>query len=316
MVVGPVARGRYGCLRAGISSFRGPPSRRDPDGRAGWRFWSLSSGHRGNSGESRARALAMAAALAGLGILLSAVQWIPSKELLDRSPRAGGLSWGDLTYASWSPELLPTMVVREAYGTRARDTDWTDGFYPYHEMNTYLGLIAIVLAVVGAAGKPAHDRWVTFWVLLVGLSLVLMLGKFTFLFDFAHKIPILGSSREPVRFHLWAALGVAALAATGVERLVRSPGVSLRPGLDRGRIALPSLHSDLARSLLAGVARTGPMDAAEQRPTILAGCGHELLIATIRTVVLCATAWFVARKATRDARRPAPRAGGLLSCRS
>ncbi len=35
-------------------------------------------------------AIGMAAALVGLGVLLSAVQWVPSKELLDRSPRAGG----------------------------------------------------------------------------------------------------------------------------------------------------------------------------------------------------------------------------------
>ena len=67
------------------------------------------------------------------------MQWVPSKELLDRSPRAGGLSWDELTYGSWHPELLPTLVVREAYGTRARDTDWMDGFYPYHEMNAYMG---------------------------------------------------------------------------------------------------------------------------------------------------------------------------------
>ena len=92
----------------------------------------------------RARALGMAIVLVGLGVLISGVQWVPSKELLDRSPRAGGLSWRELTYGSWSPELLPTLVVREAYGTRARDTDWMDGFYPYHEMNTYMGLIAIV----------------------------------------------------------------------------------------------------------------------------------------------------------------------------
>ncbi len=38
----------------------------------------------------RVRALAMAVGLVGLGVLLSAVQWVPSKELLDRSPRAAG----------------------------------------------------------------------------------------------------------------------------------------------------------------------------------------------------------------------------------
>ena len=42
----------------------------------------------------RGRAIGMAVALAGLGILLSAVQWVPSKELLDRSPRAAGLVVG------------------------------------------------------------------------------------------------------------------------------------------------------------------------------------------------------------------------------
>ncbi len=46
-------------------------------------------------GYPRWRPLAMAAGLVVLGVLLSAVQWVPSKELLDRSPRAGGLSHDD-----------------------------------------------------------------------------------------------------------------------------------------------------------------------------------------------------------------------------
>ncbi len=178
--------------------------------------------------KARLVVLTMALVLVGEGVLISAVQWVPSKELLDRSPRAGGLSWGELVFASWHPELIPTLVVREAYGTRARDTDWLDGFYPYHEMDAYLGLIAMALAVVGAGGAAKRDRWTSFWVLLIGLSAVLMLGRFTFLFDRANLIPVLGSSREPVRFSLWVSLGVAALAAVGVERLGRPGAVSLR----------------------------------------------------------------------------------------
>jgi hypothetical protein len=180
---------------------------------------------------ARVRALGTAVVLAGIGILISGVQWVPSKELLDRSPRAGGLTQPELILGSWSPELLPTLVVREAYGTRARDTDWMDGFYPYHEMNTYVGLIAIVLAVIGAGGAAARDRWVSFWVILIGIGCLLMLGKFTFLFDHAHRLPVIGSSREPVRFHLWVSLGVSALAACGVQRLGRPGTVSLRNGL-------------------------------------------------------------------------------------
>ena len=180
------------------------------------------------AGQGRWRDLGMAGVLVCLGVLLAAVQWIPSKELLDRSPRAGGLSYKDLTFASWSPELLPTIVVREAYGTRARDTDWMDGFYPYHEMDTYLGVMGLALAVVGAGGPGLRDRWTGFWVLPAAIGGVLMLGKYTCLFDLANKIPVVGSSREPVRFHLWVSLAVAALAAVGVERLARPGFVSLR----------------------------------------------------------------------------------------
>ncbi len=171
--------------------------------------------------KQRIRTLNTAAILVLVGVMVSAVQWVPSMELLERSPRAGGLKWKELIFGSWHPELLPTLVVREAYGTRARDTDWLDGFYPYHEMNTYMGLIAMALAVVGAGGPARRDRWANFWVILIGLAAILMLGNFTILYDRANLIPVLGSSREPVRFHLWVALGVAALAAVGVQRLSR-----------------------------------------------------------------------------------------------
>ena len=173
--------------------------------------------------------LGMAAAIPVLGALLSAVQWIPSKELLDRSPRAEGLTWEGLTYGSWSPELLPTLLLREAYGTRAKDTDWMDGFYPYHEMNTYMSVLGLALAVVGLAGR--HDRWGAFWPILATVSGLLMLGRYTFLMDHAHQIPVLGSSRIPVRFHLWLSIAVAALAAIGADRLARPGPVRLRWGI-------------------------------------------------------------------------------------
>lgn len=174
----------------------------------------------------RARVLGIAAGMVILAVLLSAVQWIPSKELLDRSPRSEGLTWDQLTYGSWHPELWPTLWLREAYGTRASDTDWMDGFYPYHEMNIYLGLVATALALLGAAAY--RDRWAGTWLLIAGLASILMLGRHTFLMDQLQKIPVLGSSREPVRLHLWATFALAALAAVGVDRLAVAPRVPWR----------------------------------------------------------------------------------------
>jgi hypothetical protein len=106
-----------------------------------------------------------------------------------------------------------------------------DGFYPYHEMNAYMGLLALMLAVIGAGDRGRRDRWIVFWWFLAVLGGLLMLGKFTLLFDVAHRIPVLGSSREPVRFHLWVTFAVGALAAVGVERLARPGVVRLRAAL-------------------------------------------------------------------------------------
>jgi hypothetical protein len=259
---------------------------------------------RGRGG--RARTLAAAAILVSVGVLVSAVQWVPSKELLDRSPRAGGLSYNELVYGSWHPELLPTLVVREAYGTRARDTGWMNGYYPYHEMNAYMGLIATALAVVGAGGPARRDRWANFWVVLIGLGAILMLGKFTFLYDRANQIPVLGSSREPVRFSLWVALGVAALAAVGVERLTQAGEVSLRGGLILAG-ALSALSIPIMIYIYAPVWTEPNRWNSPYHLDRYRWLGRQLTLSVLRTGLLAALAWWAARAAVRAA-RPALRA--------
>lgn len=247
--------------------------------------------------KSRVIALGFAGGLVTLGVALSAIQWIPSKELLDRSPRAAGLSWSDVTYGSWHPELLPTLVVREAYGTRARDTDWMDGFYPYHEMNTYMGVIAIGLAVAGAAAY--RDRWVAFWLILAGIASLLMLGRFTLLFDVMHKIPVVGSSRIPVRFHLWLSLAVAALAAVGTDRLARPGPVNLR-GAAAVVLWMVILSIPILLYAYAPVWTEPNRWATQYHLNRFRWLGRELLFAFARTAGLAAVAWFVAARAAKQ----------------
>jgi hypothetical protein len=111
------------------------------------------------------RALARPVVLIGLGVLISGVQWVPSKELLDRSPRADGLSWQDLTYGSWSPELLPTLLVREAYGTPV----WTAPERgPYH-LARYRWLGRELLTASLRTGLLAIVAW---WVALGAARMV------------------------------------------------------------------------------------------------------------------------------------------------
>ncbi len=197
-------------------------------------------------------------------------------------------------------------MLREAYGTRARDTDWPDGFYPYHEMNTYMGLIAMALAVVGAGGPARRDRWTNFWVILVGLGAILMLGKFTFLFDRANRIPVLGSSREPVRFHLWVALGVAALAAVGVERLGRPGAVSLRGGLILAGVLIAA-SIPIVLYIYSPIWIDPNQWHEKYHLDRYRWLGRELTLAVTRTALLAAAGWLVARTAARttDLRRRA-----------
>lgn len=248
---------------------------------------------------ARGYVLGTTAGMIALAGLLSAVQWVPSKELLDRSPRAGGLTWENLTYGSWHPQLLPALLVHEAYGTRARDTDWMDGYYPYHEMDSYLGVAGLFLAATGA--QFWRDRWVGSWLVMAAIGSLLMLGRHTFLMDFLHHVPIVGSSRIPVRFHLWVTLATAALAAVGVDRLARPRPIRLR-----GAAAFLGVLIVAALVILAFTYRTvwtepGRWTESEHRDKF-GWLGRELSVAAIRNVLLLLIAAAVASKAARSAR--------------
>ena len=166
---------------------------------------------------------------------------------------AGGLSWDDLVFGVVASRAAADPGRPRGLRHPRRDTDWMDGFYPYHEMNAYMGLIAMALAVVGAGGPAERDRWANFWVVLIGLGAILMLGKFTFLYDRANRHPGAGQLARAGAVPLWVALGVAALAAVGVERLSR-PGRGLAPRRadPRGR-ARRALHPDHDLHLRAGL---------------------------------------------------------------
>jgi hypothetical protein len=260
-------------------------------------FYALHRALTETNARARLQAFSFAMVMVALGMVIAAVQWVPSKNLLDRSPRSGGLTWDQLTYGSWSPELLPTLVVREIYGTRARDTDWADGYYPYHEMNAYLGLIGLGLAVIGAAA--CRDRWVSFWIALALIGSLCMLGRYTFLFDFMHKVPVLGSSRIPVRYHLWVSLAVAALASVGVDRLTKPGVVKLRGALILGSIMVIGSIVVLI-DVYGPIWNSGTKWNTPYHLDRFRWLGREIAIAVARTLILVLIAWSCIRSASKS----------------
>jgi hypothetical protein len=260
----------------------------------------------------RLRVLTPAIGTITVGVLVSAIQWIPSKELIDRSPRSGGLTYSEVVYGSWHPQLLPMSLVREAFGTRARDTDWMDGFYPYHEMNVFLGVLAMGLAVIGAGAY--RDRWVGFWILLAALAFLLMLGRYGVLFDILYRVPVLGAGRIPVRYHQWLTLAVGALAAVGADRLAR-------PGVVRLRGALLLIGVLVAASVPILIWTYIPAWTEAGRWTLryhtdrFQWLGRETLLAGLRQVAVLLGGWTLARAAVvgRDSSGLPLRAGILAA---
>jgi len=109
----------------------------------------------------RISAIGMAAGLIALGGALAG-RTVDPLEGAPRplTPRGGTVVAGDHIRLMAPRAAAHAVWFREAYGTFARDTDWMDGFYPYHEMNAYLGAVAIALAILG--GAAYRDRWVAF----------------------------------------------------------------------------------------------------------------------------------------------------------
>jgi hypothetical protein len=101
-----------------------------------------------------------------------------------------------------------------------------------------------------------------------------------------------------VRFHLWVALGTAALAAVGVERLGRRGVVQLRGGLKLAGVfvvlSIPIMYYIYAPVWAQPNRWTKPEHIARFR-----WLGRELEVATIRTGILAALAWWIARSAAR-----------------
>lgn len=200
-----------------------------------WTTLALLDGRRG-------AALGVAGTTVGAMLLataLGAVQIVPALQLLDQSPRKSGLSYDELTYGSWHPELLPASVFPHAFGSRGYDTDWIDGLYPYHEMYLYLGIVTLLLACVGATRW--RSRWVFSHVVLSAVCLLLLLGRYGVLYDWFAYVPVLRGMRMPVRMSLWLGLTLGVLVAQGVE-VLRDPVARLRgPLVAFGSLVLVAL---------------------------------------------------------------------------
>ena len=145
---------------------------------------------------------AAALILGGVALGLSAVQWLPSLQLLALSPHA------HMSYEAVSAGFPP----RAFWGLlRPNPGEWSP---------LYVGLIPLSLAMVGVVLRRQAEIW--YWAILGLLAALISLGGDGPLFRFAYAcVPGLGLFRDQERLALLISFALALLAGYGCAALAK-----------------------------------------------------------------------------------------------
>jgi hypothetical protein len=192
-----------------------------------------------------ARTIAFLGLAAVLSMLLGAAQLFPSFAVLDETARAKGITFALASEWSFWPGEALGFLVPFAFGHHANPPSvWIDAVFPDGKRAWaeayYLGPVVLALALVGVTRLKESALARAGTALVLGAT-PLALGKFTPVFklfyDFAPGGKFL---RYPAKLMVFAALGAALLAASGLDGLGK-----------RTKLAVSALSAFLAASLLA-----------------------------------------------------------------
>ena len=162
-------------------------------------------------------ALLVASGIAGL---MSLVQLLPTKELVDLSTRSGGLDQEGATLFSFSWRHLLTILDPFALGTVSNGSYveyLKDPGNIFWENSAYFGLIPLLLMIYGFL--KARSAMVWRLICAFGLFLLLAAGKYSPLY-FIFSIPPFNYFRVPSRFLLLVVFFATIAAGFGLEQFL------------------------------------------------------------------------------------------------
>jgi hypothetical protein len=193
--------------------------------RCGWKFW----------------ALLLGGPLLGAG--LAAIQLVPTAELVGLSARSEGVGINRFVSMSLPPERLITFLLPNFFGNSSTGSYWGRDAGFYIQLCGYMGVLPVLLSLV--ALKERRDGYSGFFFAFCGLALVLVLGRFTPIYETFYHIPVLNYFRIPTRFLQWLAFGMAVLSGLGLDRVLRA-----RPGeIHRDRLYFCGILALLAGAM-------------------------------------------------------------------
>ncbi len=155
-----------------------------------------------------------------LGLMIGAIQYLPVREYVAWSPRAGGMA----SYASAVSFAWPIKELFDAY--LPQFSGMIDGYWgenAVHLHSDYLGATALMLA--GAAfsrlNRDPRKGFLLFWAVTVVIALLWALGGDTPFYQIPYAIiPGTKYFRAPATVFFVGMMGISVLAGAGVERVL------------------------------------------------------------------------------------------------
>ena len=237
------------------------------------------------------RRLAMAFGAILLGMLMSAIQYLPVVEYVDWSPRAGGSGWDHAISFSFPPEELINTYIPQFSGILEQYA----GRNGIHFHSEYLGVAVLMLA--GAAfGRAAGVRrgFLWFWGGMFVVSLLWALGGFTPFYHIVYAlVPGTKFFRAPSTMYFVVTFSVAVFAAIGARRALAG-AVSVRylaGWAIGGAVVLLLAATGVLSEMAMSFARPGfEMLVVDNRPDLVAGAVRSFIVVLLTAGVLMAGA--------------------------
>ena len=162
----------------------------------------------------------LAVLIVTIGIGCSALTLLPAREMAEHTGRSR-LSYEEATVYSLPPKALVGLLAPDFYGRSAMGF-WGD--WDRVEVG-YAGVATLVLAATGIHHwiKTRRQKFpFGFFLLLAAGGLLLAMGQHTPLYGLLYRyVPVFDQVRVPARMIVLADFGLAALAAFGLDRLLR-----------------------------------------------------------------------------------------------
>lgn len=187
-------------------------------------FYLLVSGWSAPVGRWRYYSVSFAMMFAG--IALSAVQLLPTAELVGQGMRVS-YSFQDFVSHSLPPRQALTMIFPLVFGGVPES-----GAIPYFggvnqtELTGYAGLLPIVLASIGVISTRRKSLSL-FWPCVALVAFLLAMGDGTPLARVVYHIPLISQVRAPARHFLELTFAISVLAGLGVAAIINRQ-VSMR----------------------------------------------------------------------------------------